>query len=104
MLVIRLFLTGTRTVLSVDAAIVCDIELTKGFEYAIPVVFEENEGMREVLSLGHMDSALSVYDHQFDPSVLSSSTRASRVGGLIVTTASISARQTVSVVAYSAIE
>lgn len=42
----------------------------EGFEYAVPVTVEDGKAM----PLRHVNSELSVYKRQFDPSVLSSNT------------------------------
>jgi molybdopterin molybdotransferase len=58
----------------------------------------------EARPLGHVDSPLAVYDRTFDPSVLSSSTRASRADGYLVTERELSAGEAVEVVPCSALE
>jgi molybdopterin molybdotransferase len=56
------------------------------------------------MPLGHVDSALSVYEETFDPSVLSSSTRASRADGFVLTESGLAAGETVAVVPYPVVE
>ena len=58
----------------------------------------------EAMPLGHADSALSVYEETFDPSVLSSSTRATRADGLVITTEDLAGGDPVRVVPYEALE
>jgi len=64
---------------------------------------EDGDG-RRAMPLGHADSPLFVYDDKFDPSVLSSSTRASRADGVVITQSPLVSGETVSVVPYSVIE
>ncbi len=100
-LVARPFFTGERRVSTVEATLARDVNLgPEGFEYAVPVTLDGGEAM----PLGHADSALSVYRETFDPSVLSSSTRATRADGVVVTTEDRSAGETVRVAPYEALE
>lgn len=71
-----------------------------GFEYVVPVTLDGGEAM----PLGHADSPLSVYRETFDPSVLSSSTRATRADGVVVTTEPLRAGESVRVVPYPVLE
>ena len=68
----------------------------EGFEYWIPVTVSEGEAM----PLGHADSPLSVYTETFDPSVLSSSTRAVRADGVVITETGLEAGEPVAVRPY----
>lgn len=100
-LVMRPFFEGDASLLSVDATLQRDIALApEGFEYAVPVTLD-NEG---AMPLGHADSPLAVYDETFDPSVLSSSTRASRADGFVLTRSTLKAGETVEVVPYPVVE
>jgi molybdopterin biosynthesis enzyme len=53
------------------------------------------------VDLGHVDSVLPVYENTFDPSVLSSSTRASRADDFVLTTSRLDEGETVNVTSYS---
>ncbi|MCY4729992.1 molybdopterin molybdotransferase MoeA [Natronomonas gomsonensis] len=100
-LVARPFFTGSSFLPTVDATMGSAVDLgPEGFEYAVPVVFDGDTAV----PLGHADSRLHVYNHQFDPSVLSSTTRATRADGFILTESSLSAGETVSVVPYPVLE
>jgi len=100
-LVARPFFTGRTDLPTVGAKLQRDVTLgPEGFEYAIPVTLEDGTAM----PLGHADSPLSVYEEQFDPSVLSSSTRASRADGFVLTTAGLDAGTTVDVIPYPVVE
>jgi molybdopterin molybdotransferase len=66
----------------------------------VPVTVDDGETM----PLGHVDSPLEVYDETFDPSVLSSSTRATRADGFVITETDLAAGETVRVVPYPTIE
>nr|WP_245902757.1 hypothetical protein [Salinigranum rubrum] len=74
----------------------------EGFDYVVPVTLS-GDG-REALPLGHVDSPLTVYDETFDPSVLSSSTRATRADGFVVTDTGLRAGTAVDVVPYDVVE
>ena len=100
-LVARPFFTGRTDLPVIEATLERDVGLgPEGFEYAVPVALDDNTAM----PLGHVDSALSVYDEQFDPSVLSSSTRASCADGFVLTTSDLVAGSTVDVVPYPVVE
>ncbi|MES3516892.1 MAG: molybdopterin molybdotransferase MoeA [Natronomonas sp.] len=71
-----------------------------GFQYAIPVTLDGGTAS----PLGHVDSPLPVYEETFDPSVLSSSTRATRADGVVLTTDGLDAGESVDVVCYPTIE
>ncbi|GAB3693851.1 molybdopterin molybdotransferase MoeA [Halorubrum pallidum] len=100
-LVARPFFTGDTTLPTVDAAMTSDIAIAvPGFTYAVPVTLADGEAM----PLGHADSPLSVYDETFDPSVLSSSTRATRADGFVLAESALSAGDEVAVVPYPVVE
>ncbi|MDS0477277.1 molybdopterin molybdotransferase MoeA [Natrinema sp. 1APR25-10V2] len=101
-LVMRPFFVGESAQLSTtEATITSDVGIgTRGFEYAVPVTL--NEG--QATPLGHVDSPLEVYDETFDPSVLSSSTRATRADGIVLTESDLSAGDSVRVLSYSVLE
>jgi molybdopterin molybdotransferase len=108
-LVARPFFTGRTDLASVEATLERDVTLgPDGFEYAVPVVFEgggeAGTDVGPAMPMGHVDSPLRVYDDQYDPSVLSSSTRASRADGFVLTTEDLSAGETVDVVPYPVVE
>lgn len=86
---------------SVEATLSAGVELgTEGFEYVIPVTLADGTAT----PLGHASSPLSVYEERFDPSVLSSSTRATRADGVVITTEALAAGATVDVVPWSVLE
>jgi molybdopterin molybdotransferase len=100
-LVARPLFAGETHLATVDATLARDVGIgPAGFEYAVPVTVEDGEAM----PLGHADSALSVYADTFDPSVLSSSTRASRADGFFLTEADREAGETVEVAPYPVLE
>ena len=100
-LVARPFFTGEAALPTLSAWLTHAVDLpVSGFEYAIPVTLDEGVAT----PLGHVDSALSVYERTFDPSVLSSSTRASRADGFVLTDSALQADEQVGVVPYSAVE
>ena len=100
-LVCRPFFTGRTALPTVSARASVSVAVpTPGFEYAIPVVLEDGTA----LALGHRESPLSIYDETFDPSVLSSSTRASRADGFVLTETGIEAGEQVSVIPYEVVE
>ncbi|UHQ96152.1 molybdopterin molybdotransferase MoeA [Natrinema halophilum] len=104
-LVMRPFFTGETSIPTVPASMERAVSLgPDGFEYAIPVTLSTNAGDRRAMPLGHSDSPLQVYDDRFDPSVLSSSTRASQADGIVITRTALEADENVEVVPYSAIE
>lgn len=103
--VMRPFFTGDTSLPTIDAELARDVDLgPDGFEYVIPVTLEKRGDATEAIPLGHTDSALPVYDRQFDPSVLSSSTRASRADGVVVTQSARRKGETVPVVPYPVLE
>lgn len=100
-LVARPFFTGETTLPTVAAQMARDVDIsTAGFTYGIPVTLEDGVAM----PLGHVDSPLSVYEETFDPSVLSSSTRASQADGIVITTDGVTADEQVRVVPYPVLE
>ncbi|SEP26082.1 molybdopterin molybdotransferase [Halogranum amylolyticum] len=106
-LVARPFFTGDVSLPTVAATLARDVGLgPSGFEYAVPVTLARNAetGTPEAMPLGHADSPLSVYADTFDPSVLSSSTRATRADGVVVTTEPLAAGDSVRVVPYPVLE
>ncbi|WP_336022320.1 molybdopterin molybdotransferase MoeA [Halobellus salinisoli] len=120
-LVARPFFTGDASLPTVPARMARDVDIaTPGFAYAIPVTFEEGDADRAdpdgadavdggtdpptAMPLGHVDSDLAVYESAFDPSVLSSSTRATRANGFVLTGEGVERGQAVDVVPYSVVE
>lgn len=100
-LVVGPFFTGETTLSCVSATFGADVDVpASGFEYAIPVTLSD----RLAEPLGHTDSPLPVYDDTFDPSVLSSSTRATRADGFILTESGLSAGERVDVIPYPVVE
>ncbi len=105
-LVARPFFTGDDSLPTVTATATRDVDVpTEGFDYAIPVTLHpQNDGEQRAEPLGASGSPLSVYDKTFDPSVLSSSTRATRADGFVYTTTGFAAEDTVAVVLYPVVE
>jgi molybdopterin molybdotransferase len=100
-LVLRPFFTGETSLPQVIATASNGVDVpTEGFEYAVPVTLDD--GVAE--PLGQENSPLSVYDGTFDPSVLSSSTRATRADGFVLTESGFETEEPVSVVPYTATE
>ena len=100
-LVARTLFTGEEPLSSVEREFTHDVGLgPEGFEYAIPVTLEDGTAT----PLGHVDSPLAVYEDTFDPSVLSSSTRAAAADGFVLTTSDISPGERVSVVRTPTLE
>jgi molybdopterin molybdotransferase len=100
-LVARPFFSGRTDLAAVEARLEREVTLgPEGFEYAVPVTLDDGSAM----PLGHVDSPLSVYERQYDPSVLSSSTRASRADGFVLTTEDLGSGTTVEVVPYPVVE
>lgn len=99
--VMRPFFTGEASLPAEPATLARDVGIgVPGFEYFVPVTLDDGEAM----PLGHVDSPLRVYDGTFDPSVLSSSSRASRADGFFVTESDVDAGDTVPVVPYGVVE
>ncbi|WP_121743309.1 molybdopterin molybdotransferase MoeA [Natronorubrum halophilum] len=100
-LVARPLFTGDRTTATLERTITRDVGLgPEGFEYAIPVTLEGEDAT----PLGHVDSPLEVYEETFDPSVLSSSTRAATADGFVLTTAALDAGTRVDVIPTAVLE
>jgi molybdopterin molybdotransferase len=100
-LVARPFFTGRSDLPTVQATFTTDLELgPSGFEYAIPVTLDDGEAT----PIGHVDSPLAVYEETFDPSVLSSSTRATRADGFVLTETELNTGESVRVVPYPVVE
>jgi len=100
-LVARSFFAGETALPTVSATLTTDVGIgVSGFEYVVPVLLDGDEAT----PLGHAESPLSVYDETFDPSVLSSSTRASRADGFLVTENDRTAGDSVAVVPYTVVE
>jgi len=99
--VMRPFFTGDADLPAIPATLARYIDIgVSGFEYFVPVTLENGSAM----PLGHVDSALAVYDETFDPSVLSSSSRATRADGFFVTETAVPSGETVDVVPYGVVE
>jgi molybdopterin molybdotransferase len=100
-LVARPLFVGPSELATVSATLTSDLGLgPDGFEYVVPMTL----GDGEAIPLGHADSSLAVYDETFDPSVLSSSTRASRADGFLLTETERSAGEEIEVVPYPVVE
>lgn len=100
-LVARPFFTGEASLPTVHAEITHHVGIgSEGFEYAVPVQLEDGTAT----PLGHAASPLEIYEETFDPSVLSSSTRATRADGFFVTEHAVETGDTVGVVPYSVLE
>lgn len=100
-LVMGPFFTGCGELPTQDATLTNDVDLgPEGFEYAVPVVLDGESAV----PLGHGESKLDVYGETFDPSVLSSTTRATRADGFVLTQSALTAGETVPVVRWTALE
>jgi molybdopterin molybdotransferase len=100
-LVARPFFTGETRLSTVEARLARAVDVgAAGFTYAIPVTLTDDGAM----PLGHVDSPLPVYERTFDPSVLSSSTRATRADGFVLTEAGLDRDERVAVVPYPVVE
>ncbi|MFD1644554.1 molybdopterin molybdotransferase MoeA [Haloarchaeobius litoreus] len=106
-LVARPLFTGSASLptLAATATVALDVPETdaiggEGVEYAVPVRLDAGRAT----PLGHPDSGLAIYDRTFDPSVLASSTRATRADGLVLTREGFAVDETVAVVPYEALE
>jgi molybdopterin molybdotransferase len=100
-LVARPYFTGSLALPTTSATMARDVGIAvEGFDYGIPVTVDDGEAM----PLGHADSPLSVYEETFDPSVLSSSTRATRADGFVLTREALTAGEDVDVVSYPVVE
>jgi molybdopterin molybdotransferase len=103
----RPFFTGGAELPAVEATLARDVGIgPSGFEYWVPVLLDGggDGDEREAMPLGHADSPLQVYGDTFDPSVLSSSTRATRADGFVVIEGDVAAGETVRVVPSPAME
>ena len=100
-LVARPLFVGETRMPAIEATLARDVGVgPSGFEYVVPVTLDGDEAM----PLGHADSALSVYRDTFDPSVLSSATRASRADGFFITESGERAGDRVRVVPFPVVE
>ncbi|MFC4440172.1 MULTISPECIES: molybdopterin molybdotransferase MoeA [Natrialbaceae] len=99
--VARALFTGEAATPSLERTLTHDVGLgPAGFEYVVPVVLDGDDAV----PLGHADSPLAVYETTFDPSVLSSSTRAATADGFVTTTDDLTAGERVAVVPTTALE
>ncbi|WP_256298423.1 molybdopterin molybdotransferase MoeA [Haloarchaeobius salinus] len=112
-LVARPLFTGSASLPTLPAAATVDLDVSEadaiggeGVVYAVPVVLDEGQTAttRNATPLGHPDSGFAIYDRTFDPSVLASSTRATRADGVVLTQDGFAADETVDVVPYGALE
>lgn len=106
-LVARPLFTGGRSLPTVPARMARAVDIaTPGFAYAIPVTLERDadDPADVAMPLGHADSDLAVYESAFDPSVLSSSTRATRADGFVLTETAVDRNEAVRVVPYPVVE
>jgi molybdopterin molybdotransferase len=112
---VRPFFTGGGRLPTVEATLARGIGIDQeGFEYVVPVTLrdagngaEDRTGAEsglEAMPLGHVDSALGVYEERFDPSVLASSTRTTRADGVFLTESGVERGESVSVLPYGALE
>ncbi|UHQ98453.1 molybdopterin molybdotransferase MoeA (plasmid) [Natrinema zhouii] len=100
-LVARPLFTGNRTTATLERTVTHDVGLgPEGFTYAIPVTLEGGDAT----PLGHVDSPLEVYEETFDPSVLSSSTRAATADGFVLTTEPLDAGARIDVIPTDSLE
>ena len=99
-LIARPFFTGKTSMPTIRAELTHRVAIDEGFEYAVPVTIEEGTAT----PLGHIESQLSVYEETFDPSVLSSSTRATRADGFFITEQTVEKDETVAVIPYEVLE
>ena len=100
-LVMRPFFTGSAALPTLEATWPIDLDIgDPEFEYAIPVTLDGEHAH----PLGHVDSPLAIYSDRYDPSVLSSSTRATRADGFVLTDSALTAGSKVGVVPYPVVE
>lgn len=100
-LVARSFFVGASSLPTVHVELTERIDIgPEGFEYVVPVLLEEGTAV----PMGHTASPLPIYEEQFDPSVLSSSTRATRADGVFITDGPVAEGETVAVVPYRVLE
>ena len=108
-LVARPLFTGETALPTVPATAARAVEVgPTGFEYAVPVAADGGlsaaPDVPAVMPLGHEDSQLRCYREQFDPSVVSANTRATRADGLVVTETGFEAGERVDVVPFGVVE
>jgi len=104
-LVGRPLFAGDADLPTVSAEFPVDLGLrNEAFAFAIPVTLEGEGDDRVAGPLGHVDSPLDVYGDTFEPSVLASSTRATRADGLVLAESALAAGETVDVVPYRVVE
>jgi molybdopterin molybdotransferase len=104
-LVMRPFFVGDAPLPTVEATFPVDLALgPDGFEYAVPVTLADDDASHVADPLGHVDSPLQVYEDTYDPSVLSSSSRATRADGVVLTREPLESGETVDVVPYPVLE
>ena len=100
-LVMRPFFAGETTLPTIGVRLASAVDLGPGgFEYVVPVTVEDGTAT----PMGHLDSPLPVYEETFDPSVISSSTRATRADAFVVAREPLSAGESVRAVPYAAVE
>ncbi|MFC4405542.1 molybdopterin molybdotransferase MoeA [Haloarchaeobius iranensis] len=106
-LVARPLFTASRSLPTVAATATVDLDVPEtdttggtAVEYAVPVALDDGR----TTPLGHPDSGHVIYGRTFDPSVLASSTHATRADGLVLTRDGFTADETVAVVPYGAVE
>ncbi len=103
--VMRPFFTGTTSLSAMEARFERHVAIPRsGFEYWIPVTLDADAGTIRAMPFGHQDSALAVYEDTFNPSVLSSSTRATRADGVVITETGLEAGETVDVHPWSSFQ
>ena len=99
--VARALFTGETTPPTLERTLAHDIDLgPEGFTYVVPVLLDGSDAV----AIGHASSPLKVYDRTFDPSVLSSSTRAATADGFVATTTALEAGERVAVVPTTALD
>lgn len=99
--VARALFTGETATPTLERTLTHDIGLgPEGFTYVVPVMLDGSDAV----PLGHVDSPLAIYEETFDPSVLSSSTRAATADGFVTTTTDLVAGERVAVVPTTALD
>lgn len=100
-IVARPFFTGsaalptvTRTI---DTSVSCPVA---GFHYAIPVTYDN----QTATPLGHENSELQIYSETYNPSVLSSSTRATRARGFVLSENGVERGEAAEIVPFTTIQ
>ena len=100
-LVMRPFFIGDARTPTVETTLTTDVGFDpKGFEYVIAVLLKDGDAV----PIGHVDSPLVVCDETFDPSVASSSTRATRADGFVFTRTLLKEGAVVDVTPYPMLE